>query len=148
MEILCEIKTTQAVVVLLFHGIIRTCDSNLSHSRNRVPFLMDGFLQKKVKIVLFGIFYAFFRMLLRPSTESLWSQETTPLFLRGLETSRCQPFILKVFILQFQLDILTAVLDTESKDHVFAGLPTGWGKSLPMLLISALSPPGQKYGPY
>ena len=42
----------------------------------------------------------------------------------------------------FQVDILAAVLDTDSREHVFAGLPTGYGKSLPMLLIGALSPPG------
>ena len=42
-----------------------------------------------------------------------------------------------------QVDILTAIFDPEIKQHVFAGLPTGWGKSLPQLLVSPLSPPGK-----
>jgi hypothetical protein len=42
-----------------------------------------------------------------------------------------------------QVGILNCLLDPGDKSHVFAGLPTGFGKSLPQLLLPLLSPPGE-----
>ena len=42
-----------------------------------------------------------------------------------------------------QVDLISAMTNSEAKDHLLLGaLPTGYGKSLPMLVASLLLPPG------
>ena len=45
-----------------------------------------------------------------------------------------------------QVDILAAVVDPEESHHVFSGFPTAYGKSLPQMLVSLLSPSGSHIG--
>ena len=41
-----------------------------------------------------------------------------------------------------QVDLISAMTNSEARDHLLGALPTGYGKSLPMLLASFLLPPG------
>ena len=41
-----------------------------------------------------------------------------------------------------QADVLAAALDPEVPNHIFTGVPTGGGKSLPQILVSLLAPAG------
>ena len=41
-----------------------------------------------------------------------------------------------------QVDLISAMTNSEAKDHLLGALPTGYGKSLPMLVASLLLPPG------
>ena len=43
---------------------------------------------------------------------------------------------------QFQADIIASAADNEDAFHVLSCLPTGYGKSLPMLLLSLFLPQG------
>ena len=43
---------------------------------------------------------------------------------------------------QFQADIIASAADEEDDFHILSCLPTGYGKSLPMLLLSLFLPPG------
>ena len=43
---------------------------------------------------------------------------------------------------QFQADIKASVADQEDDFHILSYLPTEYGKSLPMLLLSLFLPPG------
>ena len=43
---------------------------------------------------------------------------------------------------QFQADILASAADDEDAFHILSCLPTGYGKSLPMLLLSLFLPQG------
>ena len=42
-----------------------------------------------------------------------------------------------------QVDILCRVLDSEEEGHLMCAFPTGYGKSLPMLLLGLLMPEGR-----
>ena len=42
-----------------------------------------------------------------------------------------------------QVDILCRALDKEEEGHMMCALPTGYGKSLPMLLLGLLMPEGR-----
>ena len=41
-----------------------------------------------------------------------------------------------------QVDLISAMTNSEARDHLLGALPTGYGKSLPMLVASLLLPPG------
>ena len=41
-----------------------------------------------------------------------------------------------------QLDILQSALDQDDPNHILCALPTGFGKTMPMLLLGHLLPPG------
>ena len=41
-----------------------------------------------------------------------------------------------------QVDILCSALDKTNSSHIMVALPTGYGKSLPMLLLGLLMPKG------
>ena len=41
-----------------------------------------------------------------------------------------------------QVDLISAMANSEARDHLLGALPTGYGKSLPMLVASLLLPPG------
>ena len=41
-----------------------------------------------------------------------------------------------------QVDILCSALDETNSSHIMVALPTGYGKSLPMLLLGLLMPKG------
>ena len=43
---------------------------------------------------------------------------------------------------QFQADIIASAADDEDAFHILSCLPTGYGKSLPMLLLSLFLPQG------
>ena len=43
---------------------------------------------------------------------------------------------------QFQADIIGSAADNEDASHILSCLPTGYGKSLPMLLLSLFLPQG------
>ena len=43
---------------------------------------------------------------------------------------------------QFQADIIASAADDEDASHILSCLPTGYGKSLPMLLLSLFLPQG------
>ena len=43
---------------------------------------------------------------------------------------------------QFQADIIASAADKEDASHILSCLPTGYGKSLPMLLLSLFLPQG------
>ena len=43
-----------------------------------------------------------------------------------------------------QADIVAAALDTEGGHHLLGALPTGFGKSLPMMVLALLLPPGNE----
>ena len=43
---------------------------------------------------------------------------------------------------QFQADILASAADDEDAFHILSCLPTGYGKSLPMLMLSLFLPQG------
>ena len=43
---------------------------------------------------------------------------------------------------QFQADIIASAADNEDASHILSCLPTGYGKSLPMLLLSLFLPQG------
>ena len=40
------------------------------------------------------------------------------------------------------LDILLSALDESDPNHILCALPTGFGKTMPMLLLGHLLPPG------
>ena len=40
-----------------------------------------------------------------------------------------------------QVDLISAMTNSEARDHLLGALPTGYGKSLPMLVASLLLPP-------
>ena len=42
-----------------------------------------------------------------------------------------------------KVDILAAITDEHNDSNVLAALPTGFGKSLPQLLLSSLAPHGE-----
>ena len=42
-----------------------------------------------------------------------------------------------------QVDVLCRALDKEEEGHMMCALPTGYGKSLPMLLLGLLMPEGR-----
>ena len=44
-----------------------------------------------------------------------------------------------------QVDLISAMTNSEAKDHLLGALPTGYGKSLPMLVASLLLPPGTEF---
>ena len=41
-----------------------------------------------------------------------------------------------------QVDLISAMANSEARDHLLGALPTGYGKSLPMLVAFLLLPPG------
>ena len=41
-----------------------------------------------------------------------------------------------------QVDLISAMTNSEARDHLLGALPTGYGKSLPMLVDFLLLPPG------
>ena len=43
-----------------------------------------------------------------------------------------------------QVDLISAMTNSEARDHLLGALPTGYGKSLPMLVASLLLPPGKE----
>ena len=49
------------------------------------------------------------------------------------------------FVLILQADIVRCAIDDDETCHIMGALPTGYGKSLPMLVTGLLMPPG-KYG--
>ena len=49
-----------------------------------------------------------------------------------------------IFII-LQADIVRCAIDDDETCHIMGALPTGYGKSLPMLVTGLLMPPG-KYG--
>ena len=54
--------------------------------------------------------------------------------------------ILEVLVRQFvvlQVDILCRALDRQEEGHLMCAFPTGYGKSLPMLLLGLLMPEGR-----
>ena len=58
----------------------------------------------------------------------------------------CLSDILGVLVRQFvvlQVDILCRALDREEEGHLMCAFPTGYGKSLPMLLLGLLMPEGR-----
>ena len=42
-----------------------------------------------------------------------------------------------------QVDILAIALDVREEGHLMCALPTGYGKSLPMILLGLLMPEGR-----
>ena len=57
----------------------------------------------------------------------------------------CFCIILEVFVSQIvvlQVDILCRALHKEEEGHLLCAFPTGYGKSLPMLLLGLLMPEG------
>ena len=42
-----------------------------------------------------------------------------------------------------QVDILAIALDVREEEHLMCVLPTGYGKSLPMILLGLLMPEGE-----
>ena len=57
--------------------------------------------------------------------------------------SKLIPLSLRPLKALTQVDILAALVDPRAKGHVFGGLPTAFGKSLPQMLVSLLSPKGE-----
>ena len=58
----------------------------------------------------------------------------------------CPCDLLGALVSQFvvlQVDILCRVLDSEEEGHLMCAFPTGYGKSLPMLLLGLLMPEGR-----
>ena len=49
------------------------------------------------------------------------------------------------FVIILQADIVRCAIDDDETCHIMGALPTGYGKSLPMLMTGLLIPPG-KYG--
>ena len=45
-------------------------------------------------------------------------------------------------LLPLQADIVAAAINAEDGHHILSGLPTGMGKTLPMIVASCLLPPG------
>ena len=41
-----------------------------------------------------------------------------------------------------QVDLVSAMINSEARDHLLGALLTGYGKSMPMLVASLLLPPG------
>ena len=46
---------------------------------------------------------------------------------------------------QFQADIIACAVDHKDPSHILSCLPTGYGKSIPMLLLSLFLPPGMTF---
>ena len=42
------------------------------------------------------------------------------------------------------MDIIAAALDTVGGHHLLGALPTGYGKSLPIMVLALLLPPGNE----
>ena len=45
-------------------------------------------------------------------------------------------------LLPLQADIVAAAVNADDGDHILSSLPTGMGKTLPMIVASCLLPPG------
>ena len=45
--------------------------------------------------------------------------------------------------LLIKADIIWAATDEDDRQHLMGAVPTGYGKSLPMLVVALLLPPGE-----
>ena len=45
--------------------------------------------------------------------------------------------------LSIKADIIWAATDQDDRQHLMGPVPTGYGKSLPMLVVALLLPPGE-----
>ena len=48
-----------------------------------------------------------------------------------------------LILLQIKADIIWAATDPDNGQHLMGAVPTGYGKSLPMLVAALLLPPGE-----
>ena len=62
-----------------------------------------------------------------------------------VEYCACERLDTGHFVIILQADIVRCAIDDDETCHIMGALPTGYGKSLPMLVTGLLMPPG-KYG--
>ena len=66
-----------------------------------------------------------------------------PAHLRDFQVGKCSSTLEHLIFDDLQVDILCSVLDRSDQSNILVALPTGYGKSLPLLLLGLLRPEGR-----